>query len=100
MEEKQLIQTIQGFIRAQARESLEKRGVSERHTLDFKGEKSLLETGIFDSVGFLVLLEKIEARFEVEIDLSEHKPIFFSTMNGLSEITFRAIKSRCSRKDT
>ena len=46
----------------------------------------LLDAGLFDSLGFLELLEALEQRFRIEIDLENHEPSSFIRLDGLVDI--------------
>jgi len=81
-------ETIKEFILLKVRQRAELLGLifdnSEGNTIS--DEQSLTEIGIFDSISFLDLLAEMERNFNVRIELGEHDPEYFTTLNGLATI--------------
>ena len=44
---------------------------------------NLLESGLFDSLGFVELIAAVEGEFDIEIDFGEGDPEAFTTIAGL-----------------
>jgi acyl carrier protein len=45
----------------------------------------LMDTGLIDSVGFLLLIRAIEKEFNIELDLSDADPEQLMTVGGLAQ---------------
>jgi acyl carrier protein len=52
---------------------------------------NLIRAGIIDSMGFLMLLAALEARFKLSLDFGDLDPEEFTTLKGLAHHTGRFI---------
>ena len=78
-------QDIKRFILDLARAQAVRLGIRPEDALNEK--VSLVDSGLFDSFGFMALLSEIEKEFSVELDLSEYEPSYFTTIDGLVLLT-------------
>lgn len=50
---------------------------------DLTDEVNLVETGLFDSLGFVALIATVEEQFNVEVDFGDVEPETFTTLGGI-----------------
>jgi acyl carrier protein len=56
------------------------------HSLKLNSEFNLLQSGIFDSLGILQLITRLEDELGVTLDLSEYSPAEFTNYRKLIDI--------------
>jgi acyl carrier protein len=61
-------------------------------------EVNLVETGLFDSLGFVTLIATVEEEFDVEVDFGEVDPETFTTLGGIIQCALAAVPSLASRR--
>lgn len=68
------------------------KGAAERGLgrVERQDELHMVDSGLLDSFAFIALLSEIEARFGVEVDLSEAEPDEYLRVGGLSRIAAAA----------
>ena len=58
---------------------------------DLQDDFSLVESGLFDSVGFVNLVAALETEFDIEIDFAEFDPEEFMTLGGIVQCSVQTI---------
>jgi acyl carrier protein len=56
-------------------------------------DMNLMESGLFDSLGFVELIAAIEEEFELEVDFADVDPETFTTVGGVVESAVRSAKA-------
>jgi acyl carrier protein len=60
---------------------------------DPSDDMNLMESGLFDSLGFVELIAAIEEEFELEVDFADVDPETFTTVGGVVESAVRSAKA-------
>ena len=55
----------------------------KQHIDQLTDDLNLVETGLFDSLGFVELIATVEEEFGVEVDFGEMDPDTFTTLGGI-----------------
>jgi len=85
MELTDIAQIIKQFVRKELAPDCEEAQLDSQH--------SLLESGILDSFGIMVLLSFIEEKFHVKISADKIEPANFENLAAISELVARSLKS-------
>ena len=59
---------------------------------DITADTELLEEGVLDSMGIMLLIERLEKEFSVSIPAEELEPEDFADLSAIAEMTERAAK--------
>jgi len=74
------IDAVRAFVSERVQELAQKRKMQLQNPAD---DFNLLESGLFDSLGFVELIAAVEGEFDIEIDFGEVDPEAFTTIGGL-----------------
>jgi amino acid adenylation domain-containing protein len=89
LSESEIREAIIEIARASSREQLG----ADADQAEITGSTNLVGSGLFDSMGFMNLLVKVEDRFEVEVDLDDREPSEFTTVDGLARAVAQSADS-------
>jgi len=83
---------IQRVLNSRIKQACDKNGLDYTKYQD-NPDLDLLESGMFDSLGFLELITSLENELNIEIDLSEYDPAEFILYHRLVRIIYERVKN-------
>lgn len=75
-----LVTSLKSFVLEALRERAGQLGFGD---LEIDGSFDFFESGLLDSLGLIALIDSVETRFALEVDLTELDPEAFTTVDGL-----------------
>lgn len=79
------------IIQAARRSSRQLLGDGEDDQLAVTASTNLVGSGLFDSMGFMNFLVKVEDHFGVEVDLDNQEPSEFTSVEGLTRAVVQSL---------